>query len=106
MAQVAEIADAVGQLLGGAGGVATGEVIPADVLILGAVGHYMIGRDEDRGGDGDGRFFRTSVALQAKEFGMEVTVLFLAGSPHTLDEHTKSTSGRPHEKSGASLVSG
>src|SRR3982750_2218022 len=62
------------------------EVAGAEVPVGGAVLEHVVGRGQDRGGDGAHRLLRAAAGAQAVAPGLEVARLLAAGRPGALDE--------------------
>src|SRR5215217_7819838 len=84
---IAEAADAVCELVSGAGRIAADEVVGAEVLVAGAIAEHVINGGQDRGGDRDRRLFRATASLEAQELSFEVAALLPRRRPGALHQH-------------------
>ena len=62
------------------------EVIGAKVLVQGSILQHVIGRRQDRSGDGPNRLFCPAPGSEAMKLGLEIAGLLAGGGPGALDE--------------------
>src|SRR3954470_18129178 len=67
-------------------GVAAGEVVPAEVVVVAVVGQQVPGDDQDGVADGDGGLLLADPAGQSPELGGQVGVAGAGGGPGALGE--------------------
>src|SRR3954465_1375815 len=83
---VAEAVELLDEPVASPVGVAAGEVVPAEVVVVAVVGEQVPADDQDGVGDGDGRLFLADSAGQPPEPGGPVGVAGLCRGPGALGE--------------------